>query len=154
MSLTKSRGLVIVAQSVCRELRRRATNAEKIFWNAVRDRQLMGRKFYRQHPLFYDQLGKETFYVADFYCHEALLVVEIDGHIHDRQVKKDVLREEVIRDLGLRVIRFRNHEVEGNLGGVLRRLEKTLAERSRELHTPSLSKRRGRGMSLDNKTNV
>ena len=63
MSLTKDPRLKQIARERCRELRKHQTPAEKIFWEAVRNRKVMGLKFYRQHPLFFDYFGKETFYI-------------------------------------------------------------------------------------------
>ena len=58
-----------------RELRQRETKAEKVLWYNIRDRKINGLKFRRQHAL--------DIFIADFYCHEIKLVVEIDGSIHD-----------------------------------------------------------------------
>jgi len=107
-------------------LRQRQTEGERIFWEAVRDRRFMGRKFLRQHPIFHDQLGKETFYVADFYCAEARLVVEIDGKMHEHMKEQDHLRSSIINDFGLKVIRFKNEELGQNVDGVLQELKKQL----------------------------
>lgn len=60
-------------------MRNRSTPAENLFWGRVRNRGFLGLKFYRQHPIFVDLDGRETFYVADFYCHEHKLLVEVDG---------------------------------------------------------------------------
>ncbi len=57
-----------------RALRRTATPQEAQLWTYLRDRRLAGLKFHRQHPL----LG----YIADFYCAERGLVVELDGVVH------------------------------------------------------------------------
>ena len=57
-------------------------------------------KFYRQHPLFVDLDGRETFFVADFYCHECMVVIELDGKIHDYHKMHDEARAEVISTLG------------------------------------------------------
>ena len=70
MSLNKNKELREIAKTSCRELRKNSTNAEKDFWNIVRNRKFLGKKFYRQYPIFFDLLGKESFYIADFYCHE------------------------------------------------------------------------------------
>ena len=70
MSLNKSRELREVAKKICRDLRKNSTIAENKFWERLRNRKFLGKKFYRQYPLFFDTLGKESFYVADFYCHE------------------------------------------------------------------------------------
>lgn len=125
MSLNKKKELVQVAKVVCRELRQTSTRAEKIFWTAVRNRNLCNKKFDRQFPVFHDITGKETFFIADFYCFEEKLIVEIDGPIHAYRLAEDKLRTEILNSLGLRVIRFRNEEVEKNLNLVLRELIKT-----------------------------
>jgi very-short-patch-repair endonuclease len=129
MSLNAKRDLVLVAKKTCRELRRRSTPSEEIFWAAVRDRRFMGRKFYRQHPIFFDHMGRESFYVADFYCYQEEIVVEIDGKIHDHMAERDRLRTAVINDCGMKVLRFKNEEIEKSLSGVLRRLKEYM-ERS------------------------
>ncbi len=126
MSLSFDPRLHQVATQLCRDLRKRQTNAEKIFWQAVRDRKFLGWKFYRQYPLFFDYLGKETFFIADFFCHEQSLVVEIDGKIHDHRKDHDQLRTFIINMIGIEVIRFRNEEIENDLSGVLMRLSKRL----------------------------
>ncbi len=98
---------------LCRQLRAKQTPAEQVLWEVLRDRRLHGFKFRRQHPL-----GR---YIADFCCPEARLVVEIDGKVHDRPEQKDYdqIREEEIKARGLRVLRFRNDEIDGNLEKVL-----------------------------------
>lgn len=75
MSLNARRELFEVAKVVCGELRENETKAEKILWEAIRDRNLKGKKFYRQHPIFHDIIGKETFFVADFYCFTDKLII-------------------------------------------------------------------------------
>ncbi|MCI0698296.1 endonuclease domain-containing protein [candidate division KSB1 bacterium] len=71
-------------------------------------------------------MGKETFFIADFFCHERKLVVEIDGKIHDYRKDHDELRTFIINMMGIEVIRFRNEEIENNLGEVLARLTSLL----------------------------
>ncbi|MGE5599382.1 MAG: endonuclease domain-containing protein, partial [Bacteroidota bacterium] len=53
----------------CRELRQSATDAEQLLWELIRNRQLLGAKFRRQHPV-----GP---FILDFYCHEAKLAIEL-----------------------------------------------------------------------------
>lgn len=118
--------LVLVAKRTCRDLRRFSTSAERLFWNKVRDRRFLGLKFYRQYPLFVDLDGRETFFVADFYCHERRFVVEIDGKIHDYHRQHDAARSEVMNSLGISVVRFKNHEIENGLDSVLKSLADTL----------------------------
>jgi len=126
MSLNRKRELNEIAKVICRDLRKNSTMAEKIFWEAVRNKRFVGKKFYRQYPLFYDITGKESFFIADFYCHPEKLVVELDGIIHKYRLKKDKKREKILNYLGLNIIRFRNDEVLSNLDGVLSRLNGTL----------------------------
>jgi very-short-patch-repair endonuclease len=50
-------------------------------------------------------------FIVDFYCHKAVLVIEVDGDTYDLQQEEDARREKVLRELGLRVVRFGNEEV-------------------------------------------
>ena len=61
-------------------------------------------------------------FIVDFYCHKAALVVEVDGDIHDLQQEEDARREMVLSEMGLRIARFRNDEVMGNLSAVVGRI--------------------------------
>jgi len=122
MSLSKNAKLIAIAKQLCRYLRKHSTNAEKIFWENVRDRRFMNRKFYRQYPIYFEMLGKETFYIADFFCFEEKLVIEIDGGYHERQKEYDTLRTSVINELNIEVIRITNEEVENNINTVLKKL--------------------------------
>ena len=128
ISLSRNPKLHLVAKQRCRELRQRQTKAESIFWDGVRNRRILGLKFYRQYPLFYDLLGKETFYVADFYCHEKFLVVEIDGAIHKYKKYKDKERTEILNLGGIDVIRFKNEEIENDVDRVLKLLKQRLTQ--------------------------
>jgi len=122
MSLNNKNNLVQIAKNLARELRRNSTPSEKLFWEVVRNRKLDDKKFYRQYPIYFDLLGKETFFIADFYCHEEKLVVEIDGAYHQRQKDYDELRTAVINLLGIRVIRFSNKQVVVELKNVLNQI--------------------------------
>jgi very-short-patch-repair endonuclease len=123
MSLNRKRELREIAKVVCRELRKNSKQAENILWNAIRNRKLEGRKFLRQHPLFYDITGKESFFVADFYCHEDKLIIELDGGYHKYQLKEDEERTEILNLLGLRVVRFKNEKIFHNLDDVLNEIK-------------------------------
>ncbi len=101
-------------QQRAKELRKEMTCAEKILWERLRNRQLGGFKFRRQHPM-----GS---FIADFYCPECKLVIEIDGEIHISQAEADVERTEIIESFGYRVIRFHNADVETNLQIVLQKI--------------------------------
>jgi very-short-patch-repair endonuclease len=72
----------------CRELRQRETAAEKVLWGHLRNRKLFNHKFLRQHPICVEsRFGRNLYYIPDFYCHQARLVIEADGPIH--LLKKD-----------------------------------------------------------------
>ena len=94
-------------------LRRNETKAEKLLWEKLRNNQLEGLKFRRQHPV--------NIYIADFYCHKFKLIIELDGDYHDQeeQKQKDEVRTEVLRLNDLKIIRFKNEEVEQNINQVL-----------------------------------
>jgi very-short-patch-repair endonuclease len=77
--------------------------------------------------------GHWCFFIADFFCYEHRLVVEIDGGIHEKQKDYDELRTHIIKDLGYQVIRFTNYDVTNNSEFVLSELEKVL---NINLHTP------------------
>ena len=108
-----------------RELRQTSTDAESLLWDRLRDRQLLGFKFRRQH-----QIGK---YVADFYCHKASLVIECDGGVHSRAQAwhHDQNREIYMSALGLRTLRFTNEEVLNETERILSEISDYLARRSR-----------------------
>ena len=95
MSLNNKRELIEIAKIRCRELRKDSTPAEKKLWHELRNRKLSGWKFLRQHPIFYDLNGKESFFIVDFYCHEKKLIIELDGEIHKRQLKQDAERKKI-----------------------------------------------------------
>ncbi len=87
------------------QLRQSQTEAEKGFRTLIRNKKINGLQFRRQHPLGY--------YMADFYCHEKRLVIELDGEIHDtnEQAKRDNERTILMNRSNITVIRFRNEEV-------------------------------------------
>jgi very-short-patch-repair endonuclease len=127
MSLNNKSELRVVAKVVCRELRKYSTEAERVFWDKVRNKQFLGKKFYRQYPIFHDLTGKENFFVADFFCYTDKLIVELDGNYHQYRLKEDDDRTKILNYLELQVIRFTNDEIMNNLEGVLKTLIEYLA---------------------------
>lgn len=105
------------------DLRKRETEAEKILWEKLSNKQL-GVKFRRQHPLYR--------FVVDFYCHELQLVVEVDCSTHDlaEQANYDEFRTMLINQLDIKVIRFRNDEVFEELDKVLETIRQHIPPRS------------------------
>ena len=102
-----------------RELRREMIPAEKILWQELRGNKL-GVHFRRQQII--------AGFIVDFYCHKAGLVIELDGSVHANQSEEDAHRGKVLNEMGLRVIRFWNGEVEKNLAEVLRKIRTELNE--------------------------
>jgi very-short-patch-repair endonuclease len=101
---------------LCRELRKSMTPAEQLLWECLRDRRLAGLKFRRQHAIGH--------YIADFYCHEHRLIIELEGSVHDRpeQAEHDKVRKRELEAQGFRVLIFRNEEVLNDPEGVLQRI--------------------------------
>ncbi len=99
-----------------RELRRNQTDAEKVLWARVRNKQFFGLKFFRQFSV-----GP---YILDFYCPEKQLAVELDGGQHNLPEGKeyDAERTAYLYSHGINVVRFWNNEVLCELDGVLERL--------------------------------
>lgn len=117
-----------IIKTTSRNLRKKQTNAENIFWQLIRNRKFEGKKFYRQFPIKFKIDFTEKFFIADFYCHECKIVVEIDGKIHDNQKEYDQFRTEIIEQFGIKVVRFTNNDVENNIENVLSELKKILLE--------------------------
>jgi very-short-patch-repair endonuclease len=99
------------------ELRREMTPAEKILWEELRANKL-GVHFRRQQVI--------RGFIVDFYCHKAGLVIEVDGDVHDLQKEEDERREKVLREMGLRVIRFGNDDVGRDLSVVVGKINELL----------------------------
>ena len=113
-----------------RELRKNSTDAERILWSELRDHKLNGISFRRQVPI--------KNYIADFACHSAKLVVELDGgqHFSDQAKLADAARSAVIEARGFKVLRFSNHDVMTNRTGVLETIATAVAERAPTLTLP------------------
>jgi len=97
-----------------RSLRHQSTNPEQLLWTALRNGQIGGLRFRRQHPI-----GP---YIADFYCHSARLVVEVDGMSHDDKAAPDAKRSEYLTAQGLRILRVQNQDVMLDLDAVTREI--------------------------------
>ncbi|HUW07646.1 MAG TPA: endonuclease domain-containing protein [Williamwhitmania sp.] len=115
--------------AMARELRQRPTEAEKILWQALRQKRL-GYRFRRQHPI--DR------FIADFYCHPLRLIIEVDGGYHNSlsQREHDEDRSyEIMLNYDLKVIRFTNEQVMQDLLQVVARIQLEIAGRERYIMT-------------------
>ncbi len=92
-----------VAKELVRHLRRNMTDAERLLWRHLRLKQMGGWKFRRQHPV-----GN---YVLDFVCIEKGSAVEVDGGQHAEHHDADEARSRWLKQQGITVLRFWNHEV-------------------------------------------
>src|SRR6187455_598223 len=113
-------GTKAATQEYARELRNRTTEAEQKLWSLLRNRQLKGKKFRRQHAM--------ANYVADFYCNESKLVIELDGNYHTVAETKEYnkSRTNLLNELGVTVLRFWNDEVIKDSGKVLEKISEYL----------------------------
>ncbi len=107
------------------DLRHNMTPAEKLLWEQLRNRKIDGFRFRRQHPI--DE------FIVDFFCYEANLVIEMDGEVHleTAQSERDVERTRILNGHGLKVIRFKNEEVENMMNDVIIQIKKELIESER-----------------------
>ncbi len=86
-----------------REFRQPLTPAEQKLWSVLRNRNLGGFKFRRQHPIGH--------FIVDFYCAEKHLVIEIDGDVHSQQIEYDLTRSDWLQSLGYTVLRYQNQQI-------------------------------------------
>ena len=103
------------------ELRKNQTEDEKLLWLYIKSNQL-GVRFKRQHPIW--------MYIADFYCHELKLVIELDGSVHLQKtvMENDKIREEDLKSFGIRVIRFSNSELRTDAAKVIEKIRCIIIE--------------------------
>jgi len=94
-----------------RSLRKNQTDAERLLWQKLRNRQLLNVKFRRQFPI--------APYIADFVCLELKLIIELDGSQHFDQIVYDNERSGFLKQRGFEVLRFWNNDVFKNTEGVL-----------------------------------
>lgn len=93
------------------------TEAENVLWQKIKNRQVNNLKFRRQFPFVFGDYN----YVADFYCHDFRLIIEVDGGIHkDGEVREcDVFREDVFKENRYKVVRFNNEEIFKSINDVV-----------------------------------
>jgi very-short-patch-repair endonuclease len=106
-------------KKLARQLRNNSTKSEIILWNKIKKKS-MGYEFHRQVPV--------SEYIVDFYCHELMLAIEIDGVSHDYNYEHDDSRQKELERYGIRVIRFLDEDVKKGLNEVLRILTYIISE--------------------------
>ena len=112
---------IVVGQKVdpvkiqrAKELRRNMTTEEIALWHRLRSNQMGGFHFRRQQVI--------DGFIVDFYCHAAVLGIEVDGEVHQQQADYDDQRDQVLTARGLRVLRFTNAEIRQHIEPVLARI--------------------------------
>ena len=106
-------GALPIHFELARKLRNNPTDAEVLLWEYLSKINISGIKFRRQHPLLY--------FIADFYCHKAKLIIEVDGSCHEipHQHMYDKNRDNELSDLGIKVVRFTNDRVFKDIENVI-----------------------------------
>ncbi len=120
-----------------RYLRRNMTLAEVLLWKQLKSRQLKGFDFDRQRPI-----GE---FIVDFYCKDLRLAIEVDGRSHDFKPEKDADRQDILEKLGVRVLRFWDHDVKNDMRAVLSVIERWVDENGEPTPNPSAEGNLGEG---------
>lgn len=117
-------GALPIHFEIAKKLRNNQTEAENYLWNYLSNLQKNGLRFKRQHPILY--------FIADFYCHKAKLIIEVDGCYHDtpEQFEYDQNRDAELEALGLKVIRFTNNDVFTEIASTIEIIEKEIQSRT------------------------
>lgn len=95
-------------------LRKHPTKTEEIVWKILRNRKFLDLKFRRQHVI--------KGYVVDFFCKELNLAVEIDGKIHEKQKSYDEMRQSILVNSGINIVRVTNSEMMESFNILLNRI--------------------------------
>ncbi|VXD18749.1 endonuclease domain-containing protein [Marinoscillum sp. 108] len=124
-------------KELARQLRNNSTKSEIRLWQCLKGKQMMGYDFHRQKPLLE--------YIADFYCYELELVIELDGYTHNFEevVEKDEIKQKALEEVGLTVMRFADVEVMHDINNVLRAIENYILDREKHTPDPSQEGRNG-----------
>ena len=120
-------GALPILFELARKLRDNQTEAELFLWSQLANFKYLNVRFKRQHPILY--------FIADFYCHKAKLIIEVDGGNHNipEQFRYDKERDQELEDLGLKVIRFTNEQVLFKIENTLKEIEQVIKQRTPDL---------------------
>lgn len=106
-----------------KKLRDNPTEAEEFLWIHLKGLEIPNIRIKRQHPVLY--------FISDFYCHKAKLIIEVDGGYHTipEQYLYDKERDEELTNFGLKVIRFTNNEVLNDTENTLQKIRQEIINR-------------------------
>jgi chorismate synthase len=125
--ITDKTGSYQILKDFAKANRKSPTQAEEVLWQAVRNRNIDGYKFRRQHPV--------SGFIPDFICLDAMLVIEIDGEYHnsEEQKKYDVSRTDWLKEHQYSMLRFTNEEVMNDIESVVKKISESLLERVKQV---------------------
>ncbi len=103
------------------------TSAERALWSGLRRSACAGLAFRRQQVI--------DGFIADFYCHAARLIVELDGGVHEQQADYDRLRDEILTNRGLLIARYPNERATDHLADLVAEISRVALVRIEELHS-------------------
>ena len=105
-----------------RQLRNHSTRSEILLWHFLKNKQLSGYDFHRQRPV--------ENYILDFFCHELMLGIELDGesHLREEVKEKDRKKEDDLVRLGITILRFEDAEVLVETEFVMKRIEQFILD--------------------------
>ncbi|GAB3648422.1 endonuclease domain-containing protein [Echinicola sediminis] len=108
---------------LARKLRNKSTKSEIRLWRYLKGKQMMGYDFHRQKPLLN--------FIADFFCHELMLVIELDGYTHlfEETIAKDRHKDAMLKKSGITVLRFTDNQVRDDIDNVLRTIENYILDK-------------------------
>jgi very-short-patch-repair endonuclease len=108
-------------KELARYVRKNSTFAEVLLWKHLKSKRMCGLDFDQQKPI-----GD---CIVDFFCHELMFAIDIDGGSHDSKGNSDVERQQRLEAFGVHFLRFRDLDVKNNLAGVLQAIENWIGER-------------------------
>ncbi|WP_229702394.1 endonuclease domain-containing protein [Maribacter cobaltidurans] len=106
-------------KELARQLRKNSTLSEVLLWQKIKNR-AFGVQFHRQVPLLE--------YIVDFYCHELMLAIEVDGNSHENKFIEDQKRQLKLEEQGVRFLRVTDIEIKKEMFSVLLKIEETVYE--------------------------
>ncbi len=124
------------AKIQAKNLRNNQTLHEKILWKYLKNKQFLGLKFRRQQPI--------ANYIADFVCFYPKIIIELDGKQHFERTNHDYNRDKYLNELGFKVIRIWNNDINNNINSVLEYIKQEIEVPSRELKIHTLPQGEGK----------
>ena len=109
-----------ILKQYARELRNNSTKSEIKLWKKLSGTQMLGYDFHRQKPV--------DNYILDFFCYDLMLGIELDGYTHqfEEVAAKDIVKENRLKELGITILRFNDHEVHNDIARVILAIEGTI----------------------------